>query len=44
MGKTDVPSKYGVEGIPVLLNSDGKIIAKDLRGGSLNGQLEEWLK
>jgi hypothetical protein len=35
--KTDLPAKYGVEGIPsiFLIGPDGKIIAKDLRGESI---------
>jgi hypothetical protein len=44
--KGDVPSQYGVEGIPAvfLINPEGKLIAKDLRGGSLLTELAKWLK
>jgi hypothetical protein len=35
--KTDLPAKYGVEGIPsiFLIGPDGKIIARDLRGETI---------
>ena len=44
--KTDVPAKYGVEGIPsvFLVSPEGKIIAKGLSGSSVNAHLAKWLK
>jgi beta-lactamase regulating signal transducer with metallopeptidase domain/peroxiredoxin len=44
--KTEIPGLYGAEGPPAtfLVNPEGKIIAKELLGGSLNSQLEKWLK
>jgi thiol-disulfide isomerase/thioredoxin len=44
--KSSVVAKYGIEGIPhtVLLNKDGKIIGKNLRGEKLEETLNELLK
>ncbi len=41
--KNDVSTYYGIQGIPsnLLVGPDGKIIAKDLRGESLNEKLAE---
>jgi peroxiredoxin len=43
--KTDLPSTYGVEGIPsiFLIGPDGKIIAKDLRGEGIKASVERAL-
>jgi peroxiredoxin len=44
--QSDVAFKYGVQAIPftLLLDKDGKIIAKNLRGEALGKKLEELLK
>jgi thiol-disulfide isomerase/thioredoxin len=44
--KSSVVANYGIEGIPhtVLLNKDGKIIGKNLRGEKLEETLNELLK
>jgi peroxiredoxin len=43
--KTDLPSRYGVEGIPsiFLIGPDGKILAKDLRGEAIKSAVERAL-
>jgi hypothetical protein len=43
--KTDLPSRYGVDGIPsiFLIGPDGKIIAKDLRGENTRVAVEKAL-
>jgi len=43
--KNDVASEYGIQGIPMnfLLDRDGKIIAKGLRGEDLAKKLQEVL-
>jgi peroxiredoxin/uncharacterized GH25 family protein len=44
--KTDLPSKYGVEGIPgtFLIGPDGKILARDLRGPAIKGAVTAALR
>ena len=44
--QSEAAQKYGVQGIPAtfLLDKDGKIIAKNLRGDALEQKLEEILK
>lgn len=46
LGRGEVPEKYGVNGIPAifLINPEGKIIAKELRGGAVCATLGKWLK
>ena len=43
--KTDLPGKYGVEGIPsiFLIGPDGKVLEKNLRGESIKATLEKHL-
>jgi len=43
--KTDLPAKYGVDGIPsvFLIGPDGKIVAKDLRGENIKSAVEKAL-
>jgi hypothetical protein len=43
--KSEVPNKYGVEGIPsiFLIGPDGKIIARDLRGPGIRTAVERAL-
>ncbi|HUW85181.1 MAG TPA: carboxypeptidase regulatory-like domain-containing protein [Phycisphaerae bacterium] len=43
--KTDVPAQYGVRGIPstFLIDPDGKIIAKDLRGQQIKAAVQRAL-
>jgi len=43
--KSDLPDKYGVEGIPsiFLIGPDGKILAKDLRGDRIKASVERTL-
>jgi len=43
--KSDLPDKYGVEGIPslFLIGPDGKILAKGLRGESIKATVERTL-
>ncbi|HEY3390826.1 MAG TPA: cytochrome C biogenesis protein, partial [Prolixibacteraceae bacterium] len=43
--QSEAALKYGVQGIPftLLLDKDGKIIAKNLRGEELNKKLAELL-
>jgi peroxiredoxin/uncharacterized GH25 family protein len=44
--KTDLPARYGVEGIPsiFLIGPDGKIVAKDLRGEAIRSTVESALR
>lgn len=44
--ETEVPGQYGVDGIPAmfLVDPQGKIVAKNLRGPQLSGELNKWLK
>jgi thiol-disulfide isomerase/thioredoxin len=43
---TDVPREYGVDGIPALflIDPEGRMIARGLRGGTVNTELSKWLK
>lgn len=43
---TDVPSSYGVQGIPAvfLINPEGKVIESELEGGAIMRKLQEHLK
>jgi peroxiredoxin len=43
--KTDLPTRYGVEGIPALflIGPDGKILARDLRGASIKSTVERFM-
>jgi hypothetical protein len=43
--KTDLPSRYGVEGIPsiFLIGPEGKVLAKDLRGDAIKSTVERAL-
>lgn len=44
--KTDVPSQFGVESIPsiFLIGPDGKVLARDLRGGEIKSAIQSALK
>jgi thiol-disulfide isomerase/thioredoxin len=44
--KTDLPNRYGVEGIPAifLIGPDGKLIASGLRGSAIKSAVESALK
>jgi hypothetical protein len=44
--KTDLPSRYGVEGIPAifLIGPDGKLVATGLRGAEIKSAVQSALK
>jgi hypothetical protein len=44
--KTDLPTRYGVEGIPAifLIGPDGKVLATGLRGPNIKSTVQEALQ
>lgn len=44
--KTDLPSRYGVEGIPAmfLIGPDGKLVTSGLRGSDVKSAVQAALK
>jgi hypothetical protein len=43
--QTDLPARYGVEGIPsiFLIGPDGRVLAKDLRGDNIKAAVQQAL-